>query len=68
MPPAAATSLRSMQITEIYKSLQGESTHAGLPCVFVRLDRMQSALLLVRQRVYVPRRAEDDFGRRVETR
>jgi 7-carboxy-7-deazaguanine synthase len=26
-----------MFITEIYKSLQGESTHAGLPCVFVRL-------------------------------
>lgn len=26
-----------MQITEIYKSLQGESTHAGLPCIFVRL-------------------------------
>jgi 7-carboxy-7-deazaguanine synthase len=26
-----------MLITEIYKSLQGESTHAGLPCVFVRL-------------------------------
>ena len=26
-----------MQISEIYKSLQGESTHAGLPCVFVRL-------------------------------
>jgi len=26
-----------MQITEIYKSLQGESTHAGLRCVFVRL-------------------------------
>ena len=26
-----------MQITEIYKSLQGESTHAGVPCVFVRL-------------------------------
>jgi len=25
-----------MQITEIYKSLQGESTYAGLPCVFVR--------------------------------
>jgi len=25
------------QISEIYKSLQGESTHAGLPCVFVRL-------------------------------
>jgi len=27
----------SVQITEIYKSLQGESTHAGLTCVFVRL-------------------------------
>jgi len=26
-----------MQITEIYKSIQGESTHAGLPCIFVRL-------------------------------
>ncbi len=27
----------SVQITEIYKSLQGESTYAGLSCVFVRL-------------------------------
>jgi len=26
-----------MQITEIYKSIQGESTFAGLACVFVRL-------------------------------
>jgi 7-carboxy-7-deazaguanine synthase len=26
-----------VQITEIYKSLQGESTYAGMPCVFVRL-------------------------------
>jgi len=26
-----------MQITEIYWSLQGESSYAGLPCVFVRL-------------------------------
>ena len=26
-----------MQITEIYKSLQGESTYDGLPCIFVRL-------------------------------
>jgi len=26
-----------MQLTEIYKSLQGESTYVGLPCVFVRL-------------------------------
>jgi 7-carboxy-7-deazaguanine synthase len=26
-----------MQITEIFKSIQGESTYAGMPCVFVRL-------------------------------
>src|ERR1039458_265107 len=26
-----------MVITEIFKSIQGESTFAGLPCVFVRL-------------------------------
>lgn len=25
-----------MQITEIYKSIQGESSYAGLPCIFVR--------------------------------
>ena len=29
--------LRSMVITEIFKSIQGESSFAGLPCVFVRL-------------------------------
>lgn len=29
--------LMPLQVTEIYKSLQGESTYAGLPCVFVRL-------------------------------
>ena len=26
-----------MVITEIFKSIQGESTFAGLPCIFVRL-------------------------------
>lgn len=31
------SSVDPMQIIEIYKSLQGESTYAGLPCVFVRL-------------------------------
>ncbi len=30
-------SVDPMQIIEIYKSLQGESTYAGLPCIFVRL-------------------------------
>ncbi len=27
-----------LQIIEIFASLQGESTHAGLPCVFIRLS------------------------------
>lgn len=27
----------AMQITEIYRSIQGESSFAGLPCIFVRL-------------------------------
>ncbi|MDQ3474277.1 MAG: radical SAM protein [Acidobacteriota bacterium] len=26
-----------LRITEIFKSIQGESTHAGRPCIFVRL-------------------------------
>ena len=26
-----------LEVTEIYKSVQGESTYTGLPCVFVRL-------------------------------
>jgi 7-carboxy-7-deazaguanine synthase len=26
-----------MQITEIFRSIQGESTYVGLPCIFVRL-------------------------------
>jgi 7-carboxy-7-deazaguanine synthase len=34
--PAAPATLR---VTEIYKSVQGESTWAGLPCTFVRLAR-----------------------------
>src|SRR5262245_20523877 len=28
---------KSMVITEIFKSIQGEGTRAGLPCIFVRL-------------------------------
>lgn len=26
-----------MVITEIFRSIQGESTYAGLPCIFIRL-------------------------------
>jgi 7-carboxy-7-deazaguanine synthase len=33
----AGGSQNGMVITEIFKSIQGESTFAGLPCVFVRL-------------------------------
>ena len=29
----------TLRITELYTSIQGESTWAGLPCVFVRLAR-----------------------------
>lgn len=29
--------MRTLRITEIFKSIQGESTRAGLPCAFVRL-------------------------------
>ena len=28
---------KRMVVTEIFKSIQGESTFAGLPCIFVRL-------------------------------
>src|SRR3954453_19910450 len=31
------SSLKKMRITEIFHSIQGESSHAGRPCVFVRL-------------------------------
>ncbi len=27
----------SLKVNEIFKSIQGESTHAGLPCAFIRL-------------------------------
>src|SRR6202162_2820434 len=32
-----AAVLQKMVITEIFKSIQGEGTRAGLPCIFVRL-------------------------------
>ena len=37
-PAAVTPPLRHMlRVTEIFQSIQGESTHAGRPCVFVRL-------------------------------
>jgi 7-carboxy-7-deazaguanine synthase len=35
--PLEGTPVGSLVVHEIYRSLQGESTHAGLPCTFVRL-------------------------------
>ena len=35
--PLAGKAAGSLVIHEIYRSLQGESTHVGLPCTFVRL-------------------------------
>lgn len=29
--------MTALQVTEIFHSIQGESSHAGLPCIFVRL-------------------------------
>ena len=36
-----------LRISEIFHSIQGESTRVGLPTVFVRLDRLPFALCLV---------------------
>ena len=33
----ATPSAQTVRVSEIYPSIQGESTHAGRPCVFVRL-------------------------------
>lgn len=35
--PAAGTKQRTLMINEVYESIQGESTWAGMRCVFVRL-------------------------------
>src|SRR5437660_7046340 len=35
--PSHFAAIQLMRITEIFFSIQGESTHAGKPCVFVRL-------------------------------
>src|ERR1051326_1461661 len=34
--PRVPRTIYFMRITEIYQSIQGESSYAGLPCVFVR--------------------------------
>ena len=35
--PQAAASVRSLRLIELYRSVQGESSFAGVPCIFVRL-------------------------------
>src|SRR2546427_4106891 len=35
--PESTAAQQTMVITEIFKSIQGEGTRAGLPCIFVRL-------------------------------
>ncbi len=35
--PQAGAAVRSLRMIELYKSVQGESSFAGLPCLFVRL-------------------------------
>src|SRR5436190_7371964 len=37
LAPLASKPAATLLVHEIYRSLQGESTFAGLPCVFVRL-------------------------------
>ncbi len=37
VPVASRAPSSSLRVTEIFHSIQGESTHAGEPCVFVRL-------------------------------
>ncbi len=45
--PLAQGSADALVVHEIYTSVQGESTYAGLPCVFVAHDRLQPALPLL---------------------
>ena len=35
--PQAGPAIRSLRLIELYKSVQGESSFAGVPCIFVRL-------------------------------
>ncbi len=37
LPPRRAELQATVTVTELYRSIQGESTHAGRPCTFVRL-------------------------------
>ena len=47
----------TLRITEIFRSIQGESTRAGLSLRIHSPDRVRAAVRLVRQRLRVPRRA-----------
>ena len=53
----------SVVVSEIYLSLQGESSHQGLLCSFVRLDGVSPALPVVRLGVRLPGRDADGHRR-----
>ena len=58
-----------MHLIELYKSVQGESSFAGLPCIFVRLAGVQPALRVVRLRVHLRWRqafSEDEIVAQIE--
>ena len=57
-----------MQIIEIYKSLQGESTYAGLPCVFVRLTGCNLRCTWCDSEYTFTGGAADDAGRNRSTK
>ena len=52
-----------LTVNEIFYSIQGESTHAGRPCVFVRLTACDLRCSLVRHALRLPRGAQA-IGRR----
>ena len=45
LEPLARKPAGSLLVHEIYRSVQGESTFAGLPCVFVRLTACSARCL-----------------------
>ena len=49
-----------LTVNEIFYSIQGESTRAGQPCVFVRLTAARFTMFVVRHGVRILRGAQAD--------